>query len=153
MKKFVLAAVAAVAFASPAMANEARVEVRGGLIAIEDTSETIYGAAAGYDIDMGPVAFVGVEVSADKIDLTGTKTAFGFTGRIGGRSDSGLRAYATGGYTTEACDGCEGQWHAGVGVQQSFAGMFYGKVEYRRYFETDNAFAGNAGVVGLGVRF
>ncbi len=154
MRKFILPLVAAVAFgaaATPALANEARVEARGGVYWLPGATEGVAGVAAGYDFDLGPAAFSGFEVSADKILTSNTKAAFGFTGRLGAKV-IGNKLFAAGGYTTEPCDLCEGAWHAGVGAEFPFMLKAYTKVEYRHYFN-DNARDSNAIMAGVGIRF
>jgi hypothetical protein len=153
MRTVLLSLAVAIAAASPALANEARVEGRAGVVWGNGDTEAIAGAAAGYDVGAGP-AFVGGEVSADKILEGGTKVGFGFTGRVGANVSPVGKLYANGGYTTEFCDNCGGQWHAGAGYQHSFGGPLYGKVEYRHYFR-DNAASTDFNSVGagIGVRF
>lgn len=153
MRKFILPLIAAMAVATPALANEARVEARGGVIWTNGTSEDTYGVAAGYDFDLGATTFAGVEVSGDKIGATGTKVAYGVTGRLGIKAGEGTRLFGAGGYTTEACDLCEGQWHLGAGLEQKVSGPVYLKAEYRHYFENDFVLGGDALVAGVGVRF
>ena len=154
MRKFILPLVASLAFATPALANEARVEARGGVIWSNGSSEATYGAAAGYDFDLAPTTFAGVEVSADKIDQSGTKVAYGFTGRVGVKAGSATKIFAAGGYSTEPCDLCEGSWHAGAGLEQGIgAGPVYIKGEYRHYFTGNGIPDSNAVVGGVGVRF
>jgi outer membrane immunogenic protein len=143
-----LAAVAAIA-STPALANEARVEARGGVIWGGGGSDAIAGVAAGYDFDLGSSAFAGAEVSADKVLSSGTKVAFGFTGRVGAKVSEGGKLYANGGYTTEFVTAGKGNWHLGAGYQHSF-GKVYGKVEYRHYF-TQLALAPDFDSVGLGL--
>ena len=148
-----LAAVAAtVAAASPALANEARVEARGGVIWLDEEAEAVAGVAAGYDFDLGSSAFAGVEVSADKVLISDTRVAFGFNARAGVKLAEASKLYAIGGYNTKACDLCEGSWGIGAGLQQNFGSSLYGKVEYRHNF-VDNSFDTNAVVAGLGMRF
>lgn len=153
MRKIVLPLLASLALASPAMANETRVEARGGVIWSAGTSEDTWGAALGYDFDLGQAAFAGVEVSGDKIGTSGTKVAFGTSGRLGVKAGTGTKLYTTGGYTTEACDGCEGQWNLGAGVEQKVSGPVYIKAEYRHFFENDIVVGGDALVAGVGVKF
>ena len=85
MRKVLLPLLASLAVASPALANEARVEARGGVFWADGYTQDSYGVAAGYDFDLGETLFAGAEVSADKIADTGTKVAFGLTGRAGRR--------------------------------------------------------------------
>lgn len=153
MRKIFLPLLASLALASPALANETRVEARGGVIWSNGSSEATYGAAVGYDFDIGANTFAGVEVSGDKIDAAGTKVAFGGTGRLGVRTGTGTSLYGAGGYTSEVCDGCEGQWHLGAGVEQKISGPVYLKAEYRHYFENDVILGADALVAGVGVKF
>ena len=153
MRKIILPLVASLAFATPALANDTRVEVRGGAIWLNGQTDATYGAAAGVDFDLAPMTFAGVEVSADKIDRSGTKVAYGATGRFGVKAGPMTKLFVAGGYSTEPCDLCEGSWHAGAGVEQSIMGPLYLKAEYRHYF-TGNSFPdSNAVVGGVGMRF
>ncbi len=88
-----------------------------------------------------------------KINAEGTKVAFGATGRLGVKAGTGTALYGAGGYTTEACDACEGQWHLGAGVEQKISGPFYVKAEYRHYFKNDVVTSGDAVVAGVGLKF
>ena len=147
-------AAALAAAATPALANEARVEARGGVVWGGGDTEAVAGAAVGYDFDLGSSAFAGAEVSGDKVLTSGTKVAFGFTGRAGAKLGPAGKLYANGGYTTEFADGAEGNWHVGAGYQHNFGGQLYGKVEYRHFMpeaplSTDFDSVG----VGLGLRF
>jgi outer membrane immunogenic protein len=153
MKKIILPVLASLAFATPALANEGRIEARGGVIWSNGSSEDTWGIAAGYDFDLGETAFAGVEVSGDKIGTSGTKVAFGLNTRVGMKAGEGTRLFAAGGYTTEACDGCEGQWDLGAGLEQKVSGPVYVKVEYRHFFENDVILGSDAVVAGVGVRF
>lgn len=153
MRKIVLPLLASLAFATPALANDARIEARGGVIWSDGETEDTWGVAAGYDFDLGTTTFAGVEVSGDKIGASGTKVAFGATGRLGVKAGEGTRLFGAGGYTTEACDGCEGQWHLGAGLEQKVSGPVYVKVEYRHFFENDVINGSDAVVGGVGVRF
>ena len=153
MRKFILPLIASLACATPALANDTRVEVRGGAIWSNGTTEATYGAAAGVDFDLAPMTFAGVEVSADKIDQSGTKLAYGATGRFGVKAGPLTKLYVAGGYTTKPCDLCEGSWHAGAGLEQSIMGPLYLKAEYRHYFTGNGVPDSNAVVGGIGMRF
>ena len=153
MRTTILAIAAALAAATPALANEARVEARGGAIWDGGTTEGIAGIALGYDWDLGQSTFVGVEASGDKILTSGTKVAFGVTGRAGVKVGEAGKLYAATGYTTETCDTCEDAWHLGAGYQHSFGGNLYGKVEYRHYFVGNGFSDPDAVVAGIGVKF
>lgn len=153
MRKVLLPLLASLAIATPAMANEARVEARGGVIWSDGESQDVWGLAAGYDFDLGSTAFAGVEVSGDKIGADNTKVAFGGTARLGLKAGESTRLFAAGGYTTEACDGCDGNWHLGAGLEQNITEKVYLKAEYRHYFENDVVIGSDAVVAGVGMRF
>jgi hypothetical protein len=153
MRLVLLSAAAALVAATPALANEARVEARGGVVFGSGDSEAIAGVAAGYDYDLGSSAFAGMEVTADKVLTDGTKVTFGFNGRLGAKLGEQGKLYAVGGYNTESCDTCDGTWTAGAGYEHSFGQKLYGKVEYRHFF-VKNGFDDFDGVVaGVGMKF
>jgi outer membrane immunogenic protein len=152
MRLVLISLAASLVAATPALANEARVEARGGVIWGGGDSEAIAGVAAGYDYDLGDTAFVGAEVTADKILTDGTKVTFGFNGRVGAKIAEAGKLYAVGGYNTESCDLCDGTWTAGAGYQHSF-GKLYGKVEYRHFFVKNGFSDADAVVAGLGMKF
>ncbi len=147
MLKYALAALLLSAAASPALANEGRVEARGGIVSVLDVEEAVAGIAAGYDFDLGETIFIGVEGSADKILIDGTDIQFGATARIGARLGESGRLYANGGYTFGENDAA----HAGAGYQHDLGQSLYAKVEYRHYFSEFADF--DAAVVGIGFRF
>lgn len=153
MRKILIALAATMAVATPALANEARVEARGGVIWDGGTTEDFWGMAAGYDFDLGEKAFAGLEVSGDKIGSTGTKVAFGLTGRLGAKVSEKGKLFVDGGYTTEPCDLCEDSLHAGAGYEQGFGSNLYGKVAYRHYFVGNGVSDSDAVTVGLGFKF
>lgn len=153
MRKVLLPLLASLAVASPALANEARVEARGGVIWGQGDSEAVAGIAAGYDFDLGSNAFAGVEVSGDKVLESNTRVAFGFTGRAGAKISDAGKLYATGGYTTKFARFGDDSLHLGAGYQHAFGDKFYGKVEYRHYFFDHGVADPDAVVAGLGVRF
>jgi hypothetical protein len=150
MRTFLISLAAALAAASPALANEARVEARGGVIWGGGETEATAGAAVGYDFDLGTSTFAGAEVSGDKVLTSGTKVAFGFTGRAGVKVGEAGKVYAKGGYVTEFADGAEHNWQVGAGYQQNLGSKLYGKVEYSHYLATA-ANTADADSVGLGV--
>jgi outer membrane immunogenic protein len=155
MKKILIALAASVAVASPALANEGRIEARGGVVWDGGTTEDSYGVAAGYDFDLGKSAFAGVEVSGDQIADTGTQVAFGFTGRLGTKlgANGTTKLYVDGGYTTKPCTLCDDAIHAGAGAEVGFGGNLYGKVAYRHFFVNNGSSDYDAVSVGLGVKF
>jgi len=147
-KVFVLiAAAAALVAATPAAANEGRVEVRGGIAWADGGEEAVAGIAAGYDFDAGSNAFIGLEGSADKILVDGTDVIWGLTARAGAKLNSG-KLFVAGGYSF-ADD--EDVPHLGAGYEHNFGQNTYAKIEYRHFFG-DIADL-NTATVGVGVRF
>ena len=149
MKKLLIAACAAATFAaSPAMANEGRVEARGGIAFAGGQEEAFAGIGAGYDFDLGESAFAGVDLGADKVLASGAKVLWSVGGRVGAKAGEKGKAYVLGGIGFS--DGFE-RGYAGAGYQHKLTDSVYGKVEYRRVFlsGTDINFAG----VGVGVAF
>ncbi|MDF8333439.1 outer membrane protein [Novosphingobium cyanobacteriorum] len=147
-----LAAAAAVA-ATPALANEIRAEGRGGVIWDQGTTEAIAGVAVGYDYDLAPKTFVGIEASADKILTSNTIVSFGVNARAGVSVPVVGKLYATGGYATKPCHGCEESWNLGAGVQHTILPMTYLKLEYRHYFVGNGFSDPDAVVAGVGIKF
>jgi outer membrane immunogenic protein len=153
MRKILVSLAVSLALATPALANEARIEGRGGVIWDGGDEEAIAGVAAGYDFDLGSNAFVGAEVSADKILTSGTKVSFGAGARAGLKVSEAGKLYAVGSYQTETADLGEDAWTLGAGYQHNFGSNLFGKVEYRHFF-VDNGFSDpDAVTAGLGVRF
>jgi hypothetical protein len=137
---------------APALANEARLEARGGVIWADGESEAIAGLAAGYDFDLGRSGFVGAEVSADKVLTDDTRISFGIGGRAGMKIGENGKLYAVSTYQTKPCRLCEESVSVGAGYQHAF-GKVYGKVEYRHFFVGDNLPDYDAALAGVGVRF
>ncbi|WP_338468064.1 hypothetical protein RXV95_05770 [Novosphingobium sp. ZN18A2] len=147
-----LAAAASVAaVATPAFANDARVELRTGLGWSDGLpSKATVGGAVGYDVNAGP-AFVGVEQSVDKVLASGSKARWGSSVRAGVAVTPSTRLYATAGYNygvgPNATD-------IGGGVEHNFSmSPLYGKIEYKHFFTEDGARDTNAVLVGAGLRF
>ena len=153
MRTVLISLAAAVAVASPALANEGRVEARGGVYWSGGSSEATAGIAAGYDWDLGSSTFAGVEVSGDKIlDSGANRVAFGFTTRAGVKVSADDKLYADVGYTTKPCQFCDGAVHAGAGYEHSF-GSIYGKLAYRHYFTSNGSIDSDAVLAGVGFKF
>jgi hypothetical protein len=152
MRKIILPLLASLAVATPALANETRVEARGGVVWGGGNTDAIAGVAAGYDFDLGPAAFAGAEISADKIlTAADNRVGVGFTGRLGAKTGV-AKLYVDGGYTTKFCTACDGTWNVGAGAEVPLAGNVYGKVNYKRYI-VDNGPDGNSVIAGIGMKF
>jgi opacity protein-like surface antigen len=146
-----VAAVAALAVATPAAANQARVEARGGMSFGENQDEEfIGGVAAGYDFDLSETVFVGAEASVDKVFVDNSGVVLGGTARLGMRQGNS-RFFVAGGYTDLTCDFCGDGFHAGAGVEAPLSGNVYGKLEYRHFFFDGND--SNVVAAGVGMRF
>lgn len=148
-----LAALAGAAFASPALANEARIEARTGVVWNNSDTDATAGAAAGYDVDLGDKAFIGAEVSADKVLRSDTRVQWGFGGRLGLKTQSGGKAYALAAYETKPCAYCEDSVAVGGGYQQDIGKKYYAKVEYRHSLIDDHQPDSDSALVGVGVKF
>lgn len=148
-----LAALAGAAMTSPALANEARIETRGGVVWNKADTEAIAGVAGGYDVDIGDKAFAGVDVSADKLLTDDTRVSWGFGGRLGLKTGSGGKAYALSDYQTKFCATCDHSVAVGAGYQQDLGKKLYGKVEYRHYLVGDQTADGDGVLAGVGMKF
>ncbi|GGC15133.1 hypothetical protein GCM10011494_37460 [Novosphingobium endophyticum] len=148
-----LAAVAVAASATPALANEARVEARGGVIWNGSDSDAVAGVAAGYDYDLGDKLFAGVEGSADKVLADNTRVSWGAGGRIGAKVMPGSKLYALAGWQSKLCSTCNSAVGVGGGWQQDFGQKLYGKVEYKHLLIGDNTPDADVGLVGVGMKF
>lgn len=170
MKRFVAAAVAAIAFATPALAQDEatftgfRVE---GLIgydvvstpAISDQDGLLYGIGIGYDFNAGPVV-LGVE--ADVTDST-TKIAGIVSDRdlyVGARVGTVVGQsllYAKAGYTNARLESPVGNANfdgvrLGAGVEYALGGNMFLKGEYR-YSNYEADLSRHQVVGGFGIRF
>lgn len=148
-----LAAVAAAAAATPALANEARVEARTGLIWDGSDSEAVAGVAAGYDYDLGERAFVGVEGSADKLLTDNTRVSWGVGGRAGVKVTPTTKAFASATWQSKYSRYGNSAVGVGGGIQQDIGSRYYAKVEYKHLLVGDNTPDADQGLIGLGVKF
>ena len=143
----------AAAAPTPALAGDGRIEARGGIVFGSGDSEAAAGIAAGYDFDLGSSAFLGAEVSGDKIFQDNTRIVFGLTGRAGIKAGGNTRFFATGGYSTKPCRFCKDSIHAGAGAEFALGSNAYGKVEYRHFFVDSGGSDFDAVFAGVGFRF
>ena len=150
MKKIfiVAAALTAGSLATTAMANEGRVEARGGIVWASGAEEGVAGVAAGYDFDLGDTMFIGVEGSADKILADDTDLIWGTTGRIGAKVGERGKLYATAGYSFGEGEDVP---HLGAGYQHRVGRNAYLKAEYRHFFS--DFIDINSAAVGVGFAF
>ncbi|MCT2400639.1 outer membrane protein [Novosphingobium mangrovi (ex Huang et al. 2023)] len=148
-----LAAVAAAAVATPAIANEVRVEARGGVIWDGSDSDAVAGVAAGYDYDLGDKLFIGVQGSADKVLASDTRVSWGVGGRIGAKVLPGTKLYGVAGWQSKFCRYCNSAVGVGGGVQQDVGQRYYVKAEYQHLLVGDHTPDADVGLVGVGVKF
>ncbi|MFC0202972.1 outer membrane protein [Novosphingobium soli] len=148
-----LAAAAAVAAATPALANEARIEARTGVIWDGSDSDAVAGVAVGYDYDLGEKLFVGVQGSADKVLTGGTRVSWGAGGRIGARVLPATKVYALADWQSKNCRSCNSAVGVGGGVQQDLGSRTYLKAEYQHLLVGDHTTDADRGLVGVGVKF
>ncbi|WP_226636025.1 outer membrane protein [Novosphingobium profundi] len=148
-----LAAAAVAAVATPAMADEIRVEGRTGIIWNDSGDEAIAGVAAGYDYDLTKNVFIGVEGSADKILTDHTRVAWGAGGRAGVKLFEGTKIFGSAAWQSKPCRYCNSSVNLGGGVQQSLNKNFYAKAEYKHMLIGDNTPDADVGLVGVGVKF
>lgn len=148
-----LAAVAAVAAATPALANEARVEARTGIIWDGSDSEAVAGVAVGYDYDLGSKFFVGVEGSADKVLTSDTRVSWGVGGRAGFKVTPTTKLYANSTWQSKFSKYGNSAVAVGGGVEQALDNRFYAKAEYKHLLVGDNTPDADVGLVGVGVKF
>lgn len=148
-----LAAIAAAAVATPALANEARVEARTGIIWDGSDSEAVAGVAVGYDYDLGSKFFVGVEGSADKVLTSDTRVSWGAGGRVGYKITPTTKLYANSTWQSKFAKYGNSAVAVGGGVEQALDNRFYAKAEYKHLLVGDNTPDADVGLVGVGVKF
>jgi hypothetical protein len=151
MKLVLCALAAAMVAATPALADGARVEVQSGIDwAGGAPVKGLIGAAGGYDWSLPGGVFVGAEESVDKTLAEGYHVRWGTSGRIGAHIDPKDKLYLTAGYNygvgPHASD-------VGAGLEHSFAGPMYAKVEYKHYFTEEGLPNSNGALVGVGLHF
>lgn len=160
MKSLGFAVAAALAVSTPAVASDfagPRVEVTAGADDVKngvDATNITYGAALGYDLQLGKLV-AGVDATAanvfDKADL-------GVGARLGYVVNENVLAFTRVGYTNLERPAFRGRavdlegLTLGGGLEVNVAGPFYGKVEYR-YTDFDGNVGRHGGLVGIGLRF
>jgi outer membrane immunogenic protein len=166
MKNVIIAAALLAATATPAMARDftgPRFEVTAGADNVTkgvDPTDVTYGAALGYDVQIGKMV-VGVEATAanvfDKADL-------GAAARLGFKTNDNVLVYGRAGYSNldrpATCVGtrCTANPNlegltVGGGIEAQIAGPVYAKAEYRYTDFSKSAVGRHGALVGVGVRF
>jgi outer membrane immunogenic protein len=147
-----IALFAALTAASPALAGEGRIEARGGYYKDVGPGAGVAGIAAGYDFDIGSQAFIGPEVSIDKVLRSGNEYLFGLTGRAGVKLGERGKLFVAGGVTPKSVE--ESPYRLGGGYEHRLGGNLYIKAEYRHYFAERSVFdSGDSVTAGVGFKF
>ena len=147
-KMTISAAIAAVALAaSPAHADETRVEVRGGIAWCCGSSDETIGLAVGHDFDLSSGLFIGVEGVADT-NFDFVDPLLGVNARLGTKLGEKSKLFGTVGYAYDT--GFEDDdLVLGAGYQYNISDRALFSVQYQRYVD----FNVNRASVGVGYRF
>ncbi len=147
MRFFAMFAAAAMAAAPTAVsANEARVEVRGGIAWVSGATDETIGLAVGYDADVSENFFLGVEAVADT-DFNISSPVLGVNARAGFRVGEQGKLFATAGYAYETEFELD-DFVLGAGYQHN-VGRALVSIQYQRYMDTEI----NRAMMGVGYRF
>lgn len=156
MKKLLLALVAVVGLATPAVAADKpnsnfvgpKVELTAGLDNVKNyrDSKINYGAAAGFDLPVGNRLTVGVEANANNVF---DYTDIGASARLGVAVTDNLLLYGKAGYAK--LRDFSGP-RVGAGLELHSGLPFYSKVEYR-YSDFQDGVGRHEALVGFGLRF
>lgn len=143
-----IAAVAVLAtVATPAVANETRLEARGGIAWVSGASDETIGVALGHDVDLGQTTFIGVEAVADT-DFNISDPTIGVNARLGFKAGENSKLFASAGYAYST--GFEiDDAVVGAGFQHNLGASSLVSIQYQRYIDFDI----NRATVGLGFRF
>lgn len=142
------AAVAALAaLATPAKADETRVEVRSGIVWCCGVSDETIGLAVGHDFDLGGDMFAGIEAVADT-DFDFVDPTIGVNARLGTKLGEDTKVFVLGGYAYETGFDFDDAL-IGAGVQHNVGEKALLSLQYQRYLDTDV----NRVAVGFGLRF
>lgn len=151
MRFILTTALASVIAATPALANEARVDVTGGAVWNHSDTEATIGATAGYDFDLQPSGgFVGVEGTVQKVLAGGYDVEGNLGVRAGAHLTPTTKVYGLAGYTLR--QGIDTP-NLGAGVQQNIANKLYVKAEYKHNFVKYGLPDYDSAVAGVGLRF
>ncbi|MGA1809619.1 MULTISPECIES: outer membrane beta-barrel protein [Sphingobium] len=138
---------------SPARADEAYVELTGGVSWNSEGTDAISGIAAGYDMDLDERFFVGVEATAEKLLVDDMRVAWGIGGRLGVELVRDNKLFVGVNWQSKDCRECGDAIGLGTGWEHNLTEKLYLKVEYKRLFISNGEPDANVGIVGLGVMF
>jgi len=142
-----LAAAAAAVIATPAYADESRVEVRGGVVWCCGESEDTLGIAVGRDFDLGETVFIGAEAVLDSNFDFNTPIA-GVNARLGTKLGEQTKLFGLVGYAHDT-DSSADDVVLGAGLQHNLGEKFMVSVQYQRALDSEL----NRAFIGLGLRF
>ncbi|WIA58317.1 hypothetical protein N6H05_11145 [Sphingobium sp. WTD-1] len=149
-----LATALALALASsPARADEAYVELTGGLSWNGEGTDAISGIAGGYDVDLDERFFVGVEAVAEKLLVRDTRVAWGIGGRIGVELVRENKLFIGANWQSKDCRECSDAIGIGTGWEHNLTEKLYLKIEYKRLLIGNGEPDANVGILGIGVMF
>jgi opacity protein-like surface antigen len=141
------AAVAVAAIATPAHANETRVEARGGIVWDGTFSDDTLGIAVGHDFDLNEQVFFGIEGVADS-NISFDDPVLGVNARLGTTVKENTKIFVLGGYA-HSTDIDEDDFIVGAGFQHNFGERSLLSVQYQRAIDLEL----NRVIIGFGVRF
>lgn len=156
MKTFVMAAAAVFTFtaasAQAATFSGPRVEITAGADDVTngvDPTEVTYGAAVGYDLQLGKVV-AGVDGTVANVF---DRADFGVGARLGYEVNKNVLVFGRAGYSNldlgqNSIDGLT----VGGGLEVRVIGPVYTKVEYR-YTDFEGGLGRHGGLAGIGIRF
>lgn len=157
MKTIILSTLAALTFATPAMADTftgPRIEVTAGADDVKggfDTTDITYGAAVGFDKQFGRVV-AGVEAGVDNVFDRSDVSA---SARLGYVVTPSVLMYGKVGYASwkqyKAVGSKEGL-RVGGGLEVAVTGPIFTKIEYQ-YTDFEQNTGKHGGRVGVGIRF
>lgn len=148
MRSILTVCAAAIAIMStPALANEGRAEVRGGIAWASGVSNETIGVSFGYDVDIGENFYFGIEAIADT-DLDISSPVLGLNGRAGFKVGNDGKLFVTAGYAYDTESEFD-DFAFGAGYQHNLNSKAMVSVQYQRYLDTDI----NRAMIGLGYRF
>lgn len=143
----IIAAAAATVIATPAYANETRVEARGGVVWCCGVSDETIGFAIGHDYDLGDTLFIGVEGVLDT-DFDISDPVLGVNARLGTKIGETTKIFALAGYAHSTGVDLDDAV-IGAGIQHNLGEKALMSLQYQRYLDTDV----NRALVGIGIRF
>ena len=162
MKKFLLASLAALTIATPAVAQDFTGPRVGAVVGVGDddfagnATALVYGVNAGFDFDLGG-AVAGVTAEYQMTDEDGVDNDISLTGRIGGKAGDKALIYLLAGYTRINTDDDFGDFNldggrVGIGAELALGTNAYANLEYR-YSDYELDLKTHTAVLGVGFRF